>query len=83
MPDPNEVLKEQLANMPSRYGSFCSHETLKPKPLMARPALVPHRMIFEGVLNGTLKLTNDQEATVFASWKVGGQDFYIYATPNA
>ena len=38
-----------------------------------------YKEILKGILDGTLKLTNDRDATIFASWKVSGQDFYVYA----
>ena len=41
--------------------------------------LINHKEVFKGVLDGTLKLTNDKDATMFAAWKSGGQDFYVYA----
>ncbi len=39
---------------------------------------------FQSVINQKIKLSNGRDATIFASWKVGGQDFYIYgiAPPN-
>lgn len=40
--------------------------------------LVNHFDFFRRVLDGTVKLANDMDADCFASWKVGGQDFYIY-----
>ena len=40
--------------------------------------LIDHRKFFAFVVEDAIKLTNDQDADVFASWKVGGQDFYIY-----
>ena len=44
---------------------------------MQRP-LIHHLVFFRGVLEGTIQLANDQDADCFASWKVGGQDFYVY-----
>lgn len=38
--------------------------------------------LFRAVTEGTALLSNDQDADIFASWKVGGQDFYAYATIN-
>jgi len=40
--------------------------------------LMKYVEFFEAVLGGNIKLSNEAEADVFASWKVGGQDFYIY-----
>lgn len=48
----------------------------KPK----RYVTMHHLDIFQGVLNGNMKLCNDRDATHLASWKVGGQDFYVYAS---
>jgi len=30
------------------------------------------------VLSGEIKLSNDEDADVFCSWKAGGQDFYAF-----
>ena len=46
----------------------------------AHRQLVNHLDFFRRVLDGTMKLANDQDADCFASWKVGGQDFYVYGT---
>ena len=43
-----------------------------------RRKLVNHLDFFRGVLDGTIKLANDRDGDCFASWKVGGQDFYAY-----
>ena len=40
--------------------------------------LIDHRKFFAFVVEDAIKLTNDRDADIFASWKVGGQDFYIY-----
>lgn len=47
-----------------------------------KPALINHLDLFRRVLNGSLKLSNDRDAGYFGSWKVGGQDFYVYAQDN-
>lgn len=39
---------------------------------------VDHMQFFGDVLSGKIKLSNQDDANVFASWKVGGQDFYVY-----
>ena len=53
-----------------------------PRVRACRPVrqLVNHLDFFRRVLDGTMKLANDQDADCFASWKVGGQDFYVYGT---
>lgn len=43
------------------------------------PLLIDHLVLMSRVLSKEAELANDQDANVFASWKVGGQDFYIYA----
>lgn len=40
--------------------------------------LIDHLEFFKLTLDGSIKLCNDQDGDIFASWKVGGQDFYIY-----
>ena len=40
--------------------------------------LIDHMEFFKLTLDGSIKLCNDQGGDIFASWKVGGQDFYIY-----
>ena len=40
--------------------------------------LIDHMEFFKLTLNGSIKLCNDRDGDIFASWKVGGQDFYIY-----
>lgn len=40
--------------------------------------LINHKEFFRFVLNGIIELSNEAESNVFTSWKVGGQDFYIY-----
>ena len=44
--------------------------------------LISHTRFFQEFLDGTIKLSNDRNANIFASWKVGGQDFYIYGIRN-
>ena len=46
--------------------------------LGAKREVINFLAFFSLVLNGGIKLSNTQDATVIASWKVGGQDFYIY-----
>ena len=57
------------AAFPCRAPSGCS---------APRRKLVNHLDFFRRVLDGTMKLANDRDADCFASWKVGGQDFYVY-----
>lgn len=45
--------------------------------------LIDHMKFFAFVTEGAIKLTNDRDGDVFSSWKVGGQDFYIYGKANA
>ena len=87
MPNPESVPKNQLnktllSGSPEHRAELNGWST----PPQIRPkALMSHLKIFRGVLDGGYKLTNDEDGTVFASWKVGGQDFYIYAkqtSPN-
>ena len=40
--------------------------------------LIHHYKFFGFVLRKRIELSNDEDADVFASWKVGGQDFYVY-----
>ena len=40
--------------------------------------LISHADFFELFLVDKIKLTNNRDADIFSSWKVGGQDFYIY-----
>lgn len=40
--------------------------------------LIDHMKFFAFVTEGAIKLTNDRDGDIFSSWKVGGQDFYIY-----
>jgi len=40
--------------------------------------LIDHMAFLFQVTDGTLQMTNQQDAEVFCSWKVGGQDFYAY-----
>ncbi len=40
--------------------------------------LINHNDFFHEVGTGKIVLSNDRDANVFASWKVGGQDFYVY-----
>jgi len=39
---------------------------------------VDHMQFFGDVLSGKIKLSNQDDANVLTSWKVGGQDFYAY-----
>jgi hypothetical protein len=40
--------------------------------------LINYKEFFKYVLKGIIKLSDAQRANTFASWKVDGQDFYIY-----
>lgn len=43
-----------------------------------KPKLLTYTEFFNEVISNNIKLTNQEDANVFASWKVGGQDFYVY-----
>lgn len=46
--------------------------------MMVNGKLIDYLKFFDLVLRGEIKLTNDKLANVWASWKVDGQDFYVY-----
>jgi len=45
---------------------------------MKERKLIHHDEFFKLYLDGKIKLSNDRDGDIFSSWKVGGQDFYIY-----
>lgn len=45
---------------------------------MNNPQLINTEEFFKQVVENKIALSNDREADVFTSWKVGGQDFYAY-----
>ena len=73
----------QLTNNPSaKEKSINLHDTVN-KYSKSKLRSLDHLEFFKMVLDKTIKLSNDQDATCFTSWKVGGQDFYVYGVEQS
>lgn len=44
--------------------------------------LVSYKEFFKLVLNKKIKLTSEENAEIYCSWKVDGQEFYVYGKYN-
>ena len=44
--------------------------------------LINYKSFFTAVMNGDIELTNDRDATIFTSYKAGGQEFTLFGKNN-
>ncbi len=73
-----KIFVENCMNSDTNNPVMKGVEYILSQPPIKLKTQISHKKFFQRVLDTEISLSNDRDATCFCSWKVGGQDFYIY-----